>query len=76
MENIQEFDPYSSNSYDSQKDSNGVYMRDRLRGIKEKVHYYLIKILPTIGNFISFVFFYIKKIIVSGIKIAMEQMKF
>jgi len=75
MENRQ-FDPYSQNSFSEQKDSKGVYLKDRLRMIFEKINYYLVRILPTIGNLITFIFFYIKRIITAFIKIALEQIKF
>lgn len=71
-----QFDPYSQGSFSEQKDSKGVYLKDRLRMIFEKVNYYLVRILPTIGNFITFIFFYIKRIITAFIKIALEQLKF
>lgn len=75
MEN-KPFDPYSQNSFSEQKDSKGVYLKDRLRMIFEKINYYLVRILPTIGNIITFIFFYIKRIITAFIKIALEQIKF
>jgi len=75
MENRQ-FDPYSQNSFSEQKDSKGVYLKDRLRMLFEKINYYLVRILPTIGNLITFIFFYIKRIITAFIKIALEQIKF
>ncbi len=76
MESQQPFDPYSQTPLSSQQDSNGVYFKDKLRMIFERINYYLVKILPTVGNFITFIFFYIKKIITSFIKIALEQLKF
>ena len=75
MENRQ-FDPYSQNSFSEQKDSKGVYLKDKLRMLFEKINYYLVRILPTIGNLITFIFFYIKRIITAFIKIALEQIKF
>lgn len=42
----------------------------------EKINYYLVRILPTVGNVITFIFFYVRKIIVAGLKIAFEQLKF
>lgn len=74
MENPQ-YDPYSQNSLGSQN-VKGVYLKDRLKMFFERVNYYLVKILPTIGNFITFVFFYLRRIITAFIKIALEQMKF
>lgn len=76
MDNQQSFDPYSQNSVTSPQNSQGVYFKDRMRMIIERINYYLVRILPTIGNFITFVFFYLRKIIVSFIKIALEQIKF
>ncbi len=75
MEN-QQYDPYSQNSFTTQQDKKGVYLKDRIVMIKEKLHYYAIRILPSVGRFITFLFFYIRKIITAGIKIAMEQLKF
>lgn len=76
MNNQQSFDPYSNQSYSNPNNSNKVYFQDRLRMIFEKINYYLVKILPTIGNFITFVFFYLRRIITGFIKIALEQLKF
>lgn len=70
-----QFDPYSQNSFLEQKDSKEVYLKDRLRMVFEKVNYYLVRILPSVGNFITFIFFYIKRIITAFIKIALEQLK-
>lgn len=77
MESSQQFDPYSQGgSLIDGQDSKGVYLKDRLRMIWEKINYYLVRILPTIGNIITFIFFYVKRIIVAGLKIAFEQLKF
>lgn len=75
MEN-KPFDPYSQNSFTGMQDSKGVYMKDKLRMMFEKINYYLVRILPSIGNLITFIFFYIKRILTAFIKIALEQLKF
>lgn len=76
MDNSQQYDPYSNNSPLERKDSNEVYLKDKLTMLKEKFIYYAIRILPYIGRFITFLFFYLRRIITSGIKIAIEQLKF
>ncbi len=76
MENSQQFDPYSQGSFINSQDSKGVYLKDRLKMVWEKINYYLVRILPTVGNVITFIFFYVRKIIVAGLKIAFEQLKF
>ena len=75
MEN-QPYDPYSQSSLSQKQDNNGVYIKDKLTLFKEKFNYFAVRIFPYIGRFITFVFFYLKKIIVSGVKIALEQLKF
>ena len=70
------YDPYSSGSPLEENNSGGIYFKDSLRLIFEKINYYLVKILPTIGNIITFIFFYIKRILTAFVKIALEQIKF
>ena len=70
------FDPYSQNNFSGKQNSSGVYFKDKLRMVFERINYYLVKILPSIGNLITFIFFYIKKIITAGVKIALQQLKF
>ena len=72
----QQFDPYSQNGLLNQQNKQGVYLKDRLIFLKEKFNYFAVRIFPYIGRFITFLFFYIRKIITAGIKIALEQMKF
>jgi len=73
----QEYDPYSSsNSFMGKTDSKGVYIKDRLKMIKEKIVYYAVKILPAVKRFVVFILFYLKRIIKGAIKIALEQLKF
>jgi len=74
MEN-KPFDPYSQNNFSEKQNSSGVYFKDKLRVVFERINYYMVKILPSIGNLITFIFFYIKKIITAGVKIALQQLK-
>lgn len=76
MDNSQQYDPYSNNSPLERKDSNGIYLKDKLTMLKERFIYYAVRVLPYIGRAITFLFFYLRRIIVSGIKIAIEQLKF
>ncbi len=75
MEN-QQYDPYSQSSLSQKQDNNGVYIKDKFTLFREKFNYVAVRILPYIGGFITFVFFYLKKIISSGVKIALQQLKF
>lgn len=72
----QQYDPYSQNNFLDQKNKQGVYLRDRLVSLKEKFNYFAVRVFPYIGRFITFLFFYVKKIITAGVKIAFEQLKF
>lgn len=76
MENPQAYDPYSQNSILERQDKQGMYFKDKLKSFKEKVYYYAVRILPYIARFITFCFFYLRKIITSAIKIALDQLKF
>lgn len=75
MQNAQ-YDPYSQNSFQEKQDKNGVYLKDKVQVFKEKFNYVAIRVFPYIGRFITFLFFYTKRIISSGIKIAVDQLKF
>jgi len=77
MQNAQEYDPYSQNEFgDDNTDPNGVYLKDRLTMLRERFMYYAVRVFPYIGEFITFAFFYLKKIITAGVKIAIQQLKF
>ena len=71
-----EYDPYATNSFMGKTDSKGIYFKDRLNMIREKINYYAVRILPAIERLLAFIFFYAKKIIQGAIKIAAEQLRF
>lgn len=74
--NSQQYDPYSQENLLDRQNKQGIYLRDRLNLIKEKFNYVAVRVFPYIGRFITFLFFYVKKIITAGVKIAFEQLKF